>query len=445
MLLEVMGPSGVGKTSVLNVVSTNPSSGRVFYPIELARNIKSIKSLLGEEDVRFRMDYTFPTDFVYGCIGVINRGNLKPSQKLLAFKMLDNTLERYILTKFLNKDEQLVHDELLIHRGFALLSNSDNLLVNAKWYFSNVPTPDAVIFMHADPEVVARRVLERGSVINSYRYKNELEIKEVIDRSYEMYEIAIDVLRKRGVIVVSVDANGPLEEVVTRVEQSIEYIFNLSELDRAQQSIKQRLVSSSSSFKISNGRHTLKTQGVIYCSFNTPKLTVMREEAQRDAYTRLKQFIKEEHKLEGSSVLDLGCNNGAILFELTNYKIGSGLGIEFDEDKVQVAKDIAKLNCFAYLDFRIGDIDLVEPSIGDFDFVFALAIEKHIKNPKRLYRLLSQVTKKAVFFEGNAGCDIDSVKIELFSVGFREVELLGMCCDDIRPENNKRPLLVAYK
>lgn len=207
-----------------------------------------------------------------------------------------------------------------------------------------------------------------------------------------------------------------------------------------------QLSDASRSFKKKTARHTLKSQGLIYSSFTVGEYCVPRELAQRDAKTRIAQFDLLPSEWEGKRVLDLGCNNGAMLFHLTNVGIASGLGIEYDADKVAVAQEISDFVGVNHLHFQQGDIDALDAeALGTFDIVMALAIEAHVNQPERLFELLGRVTERVLCFEGNSGCDIKATRQRLLACGFIRVEYKGFCTDDVVANNNKRPVLIAWK
>lgn len=207
-----------------------------------------------------------------------------------------------------------------------------------------------------------------------------------------------------------------------------------------------RLLGASRSFRKKAGRHVLKTEDVVYCAFSTPEFSVPRELAQRDAARRLTRFELDRSQVMGRSVLDLGCNAGAMLFELSNRGIVSGRGIEFDLDKVELAREIARLSKLPNLQFEQGDIDQLDATVlGRADIVLALAIESHVLDQDRLLALLAMATGQVLCFEGNAGCGIREIGAKLLDLGFEGVAYLGVCDDDVRPVNNRRPLLKAWK
>ena len=220
-----------------------------------------------------------------------------------------------------------------------------------------------------------------------------------------------------------------------------------SQPDRAaaEMRLKEELRSASASFRKKSSRHWLSTQNVIYCAFSTPGFSVRRDEAQRDATRRLEQFGVRSEEIRGKNVLDLGCNNGAILFEISNHAPASGLGVEYDAQKVDLARRIAAFAGIERLEFRVGDLDLLEAGDigGPFDVVLCLAIEAHVRDPKHLYRLLAELTRGVLLFEANASTAPKKVQDNLGAVGFVEIRHLGTCDDDIVARNNRRPIFSA--
>ncbi|MSQ92239.1 MAG: methyltransferase domain-containing protein [Gammaproteobacteria bacterium] len=209
--------------------------------------------------------------------------------------------------------------------------------------------------------------------------------------------------------------------------------------------LKDDLRRESASFRKQSARHQLRTRDAIYCAFYTPRFSVTREEAQRDAGQRLQRFGIVADQVRGKRLLDLGCNNGAMLFQLSNYSPARGLGIEYDAGKVKLARRIAEFAAVENLEFRVGDLDQMQAADvgGPFDIVLCLAIEAHVKDPAHLYELLAAITRGNLYFEANASTPPDDVLAKLQQAGFSKIEHIGVCDDDIVPQNNRRPLFSA--
>ncbi len=215
----------------------------------------------------------------------------------------------------------------------------------------------------------------------------------------------------------------------------------------AAQSLKDELRTVSASFRKRGKRHFLSTPDVIYCAFSTPAISVRRDEAQRDAARRLLRFGIGDAEVRGKRVLDLGSNNGAMLFELSNFAPASALGVEYDADKVDLARRIAAFAGLSGTEFRQADVDELDArDLGPpFEVVLCLALEAHVREPKRLYALLAEVTRGTLYFEANASTKPKDVESALLKAGFTDVTALGVCDDDIVPRNNRRPIFTARR
>jgi SAM-dependent methyltransferase len=206
-----------------------------------------------------------------------------------------------------------------------------------------------------------------------------------------------------------------------------------------------RLHAACRTFKTTKDRHECRA-GRIYGSFALPGFAVSPDIAQRDSARRLRNFGIRPEWIEGQSCLDLGCNVGAILFELQRFGPSASLGLEYDQEKVDAAQAVAAFAGLRKVEFDRADIDeLGADEVGAFDNVFCLALVEHVKNRRHLYDLLGQVTGRRLFFEGNSRTSVDQVRQELLRVGFAQVDYLGLSDDDCRPENNRRPLLIATR
>jgi len=210
--------------------------------------------------------------------------------------------------------------------------------------------------------------------------------------------------------------------------------------------LKHDLWAASVTFQALNRRH-VTTSRLIYNSFSLPVLGVAPEEAQRDSGQRVQRFGITEQIVRGRRLLDLGSNIGGMLFEIQRFGPSACLGVEYDEQKVKIATEVAGYNALHNVHFMQADIDHLEAGLlhGPFDIVTCLAIVEHVKNKPHLFDLLGKLTGDTLFFEGNAKSDIAAIESALRKAGFREVQFLGMSDDDVRPENNCRPIWRATK
>ena len=199
-------------------------------------------------------------------------------------------------------------------------------------------------------------------------------------------------------------------------------------------------------FQKSSGRHECRAARP-YNSFRLTHLVIEGQEAQRDSEKRFAKFGLSARDVEGKSVLDLGCHAGGTLFALQQFRPVTTLGFEYDAEKVKTARRIAALENLQSAEFRCADVDrlTLRDIGGGRDLVLCLAIERHVRNPGRLYRLLGRACTGMLLFEGNAGSDPDAITKYLKDNGFARVEYRGFCDDDVLPKNNIRPVFIAWK
>lgn len=366
---------------------------------------------------------------------------MRPSQIVAALTILRKSCFDTAYVESL--DSAVVHDELLLHRAFSLLPHARDPEAAAQRFFELVPLPDAAVVFRADVQTILQRVADRGPRPNVYRELNETELRDVIARCLDITDLAAHALKARGVEVLPIDTSTDLNRSVGALR---DFIADHTPRSVMTNDIRERLLTASGSFRKKDGRHELRTRGVMYCAFSTPNFSIDPAESQRDAAKRVAHFRLTADNVAGKSVLDLGSNAGAMLFQLSNFRPRVGLGIEYDQDKVDLANEIARSARIPGVRFEQGDIDQLDPNaVGVHDIVLALAIEGHVNQPRRLYQFLGEVTGSLLCFEGNNKCDMRVVRKQLKRAGFGRMVDLGYCNDDRDPRNNRRPQLLAWK
>ena len=100
----------------------------------------------------------------------------------------------------------------------------------------------------------------------------------------------------------------------------------------------------------------------------------------------------------GSSVIDVGCNDGSLLQYLNEENNINGRGMEIDQDKVQLclSKGISVIEGDA-------DIDLFDYPDNLFDFSILTYALQATKSPKTVLSQLVRISKKSIISFPNFG------------------------------------------
>ena len=101
-----------------------------------------------------------------------------------------------------------------------------------------------------------------------------------------------------------------------------------------------------------------------------------------------------------------------------------------------------KLN---FIQKDVESIDFINNFNETYEVVFCLAVIEHLKDKINFIKKLGQICTEILYFEGNAGTNIDFIINELKKVGFVNIELIGMSKDEKNNNNNNRPLFIAKK
>jgi 2-polyprenyl-3-methyl-5-hydroxy-6-metoxy-1,4-benzoquinol methylase len=135
-----------------------------------------------------------------------------------------------------------------------------------------------------------------------------------------------------------------------------------------------------------------------------------------------------------ASVLDIGCNIGAISIECKKRNAGKVVGIDKDQNLVDCAREIARIFNFD-INYRVFDIRK-DTLYENFDYVFLLNVFHHLKEEYKIkvLRNLDMITRKKLFFEASVKGDLISktyLKTEDYIsylkgfTSFRRIHILG--------------------
>ena len=443
IIVELLGPTGSGKTAVLNAAKAGLSLAGFGLPGGLGERKTEHPSLVYKK--KRVLDDLGKRDFVKTCLEIAARNDWLPSQAMSAMNILTTSLTADALNRTRSGTAAIVHDELLLHRAFSFLPRSKTWQEDADRYFSTVPLPSAAVVVTAGAEENIRRLSARGHTNITYGL-SEQGLQEVVERSQEIAKLATWHLKRRGLPVLEIDSRLPVEASAKQLIDFVQQVRSSLEAESSTDFLKRQIVAVSGSFHTKGRRHNMRTQGVAYGSFQVSGMTLSPGDAQRNTRQRLTDFGIKQSDIEGCSVLDIGCNTGAVLFELCNLGIASGYGIEIDADKVDVARQVSNCLGLSQLYFDVVNIEtLPKGALPVFDLTFALAVEGHVLDKDSFFQLLGDVTQKCLYFEANGGADLVQVKSMLTAQGFDHIEERGVCTDDRDPRNHNRQLLIARK
>ncbi len=112
----------------------------------------------------------------------------------------------------------------------------------------------------------------------------------------------------------------------------------------------------------------------------------------------VKEFLSG-HDIKGKRILDVGCGIGDLSFMLSDQGAGEVIGVELDQHKVDEANKIAKRWNMQHLTFYQGDVTkLDQMGLGEFDYIFCLAVMEHIKDDIGLLRQMQSMLRPGGYF-----------------------------------------------
>ena len=111
---------------------------------------------------------------------------------------------------------------------------------------------------------------------------------------------------------------------------------------------------------------------------------------------RLKMFNLPD-KLDGYSVLDIGCNSGSLCFEVKKRGAQRVVGIDIQKNRLLQAKTIAEILDLE-VDFK--ELSLFKAAeLGKFDIVFCIAVLTEVTDLIRGLEVVKQVANDILYLE----------------------------------------------
>jgi len=222
-LIEVLGPSGVGKTSALNALFQNSSFNGSFLNRTTPEEWLPLQKRHREESLFDESPYRETFDLAFRLLGMSDQ-SLARRMKALDF------CKRSLITRFrldqiaANKTfngRNIVHDELVLHRAFSILPFSSNRQRDAREFFKVVPAPDRAVICIADPQTILGRILERPAIPNCYRGLATADLQTLLFELVECCFIARDELTSRGIATEIVQLEGQVQSSAASLRRGI--------------------------------------------------------------------------------------------------------------------------------------------------------------------------------------------------------------------------------
>lgn len=195
-----------------------------------------------------------------------------------------------------------------------------------------------------------------------------------------------------------------------------------------------------------------KTSGSFYAASNFPAgyhtLKVLGKElkGRRNPKQRLEQTALD---FKNKSVLDIGSNQGGMLFEITD-QIKWGVGIDYDHRMVNVSNKITQVESIQNLDFFTFNLEN-EPLglINDFlpekkvDIIFLLAVCRWIKNWREVIDFCAEISDN-LLIETNGSDEQQAQQKAYFEKIYTSINPISKHSSD-DPERDDRKLFICKK
>lgn len=160
----------------------------------------------------------------------------------------------------------------------------------------------------------------------------------------------------------------------------------------------------------------------------------------------LERFQNLPFSLKGKSVLDVGCNQGGMLYTYAD-EITYGVGIDFDSKMINVASKIRSIGQKTNLNYFIFDLEKEDLNyISDFllddkvDVVFLLSICKWIENWREVITYLATVADTMVF-ETNGTDEQQDEQIDFLRKTYKKCVVVNESSDDDLTQKNRKLLV----
>lgn len=203
--------------------------------------------------------------------------------------------------------------------------------------------------------------------------------------------------------------------------------------------------------QVQNLLNYTKISGSSYSAYRYPagyhsiEINGHRLQGQRDPVKRLEEVPID---FRGKTILDIGCNQGGMLFQLDGL-VKWGVGIDYDSRMINAANRIKSLRKISTLNFYIFDLEkeplnLIEDLIPEskVDVIFLLSVCMWLENWREVVEFGCKISNSMVF-ETNGSDEQQLAQEGHLRKLYENVLLLTKSSED-DPKQKRRKLFCCY-
>jgi hypothetical protein len=215
-------------------------------------------------------------------------------------------------------------------------------------------------------------------------------------------------------------------------------LLNISYPSHTLETIEKALISTTNTTHYNGWSNARMKYG--YHSFNLHNINF---QGQRNPKMRL-DLMRQFYKFENKCVLDLGCNNGGMLFHLP--EIRKGLGVDFDTNCIDAAEIIkTELKIYDHLEFMQQDLNNCDLSNllteNKPDVVFLLSLGSWVKNWPQLYTTVLKNTPTIILETNNS--HEGKAQLDHFTSANCQIQLISsQSLDDVTNNTGRQTYLI---
>lgn len=182
-----------------------------------------LKKLLNSINLKSVWDYQQDyADLVSNALLGASLENKEPLRRLYGLNLFYQSLKDIAFIENSTLNDIVMFDESLSQKILGLTHWEEGFFENQTFdYFSLIPIPVAIINCKLDYNLNISRIKSRAKTIPGHIGRSNDELLEIIKVQNKIFEIGVDVLKKRGVIILTLDMSHDLNKNVS-ILQSLE-------------------------------------------------------------------------------------------------------------------------------------------------------------------------------------------------------------------------------